>query len=324
MSSLNRIHGNCGKCAGTCYQASPFTVVQEQHHPTPPLRGIANPIPEIGGRNPSMWPAASPVESPRKAWRSSRDEYAEEEVRRQLQSLGTVTKRKASGLSSIDSLFDVTGNSGIPADLNNLYSSFSAWAASPSSASAQQMVIANAGNLASDVQSLAGSLAQGVWRCRNPDRLHGHADQPTHFHHPAVKTFSGCSRVFVRSPASDASRTPRFQQTFRLVDVPAWFNQPDGTVTVLMDGGSPLRGWAPAKYSISTPSRSPSGAGQTRSPLPPAKILDSAGQRHHQPDSRRATGRLAGCNNNVLASLVGRRPTSRVAQPVSPRHSPIP
>lgn len=90
---------------------------------------------------------------------SARDEYAEEEVRRQLQSLGKY-ETQTSGLSSIDNLFDVTGASGIPADLNNLCSSFSAWATSPDSASAQQMVIANAGNLATDVHSLSASLDQ--------------------------------------------------------------------------------------------------------------------------------------------------------------------
>ena len=90
---------------------------------------------------------------------SARDEYADEEVRRQLQSLGKF-ETQTSGVSSIEGLFDVTGNSGIPASLSKLYASFSAWATSPDSASARQMVIANAANLASDVQSLAGSLAK--------------------------------------------------------------------------------------------------------------------------------------------------------------------
>src|SRR5712691_6454507 len=61
---------------------------------------------------------------------SARDEYAEEEVRRQLQLQGRY-EMQAQGTASIESLFNVSGNSGVSADLNQLFQSFSAWSVSP-------------------------------------------------------------------------------------------------------------------------------------------------------------------------------------------------
>lgn len=155
MSSLIASMTTAGNALDVYQQA--LTVVQNNitnsstpGYATQSLNMVAQPLDVAGGLAGGV--AAQGLES-------SRDEYAEEEVRRQMQSLGTY-ETQASGLSSIENLFDVTGNSGIPADLSNLYSSFSAWAASPGSASAEQTVIADAGNLASDVHRLSASLTQ--------------------------------------------------------------------------------------------------------------------------------------------------------------------
>jgi flagellar hook-associated protein 1 FlgK len=67
---------------------------------------------------------------------SSRDEYAEEEVRRQTQSLGSY-QAQADGLSQVESLIDVTGNSGVSTSLDSLLQSFSAWSVTPSDSSAR-------------------------------------------------------------------------------------------------------------------------------------------------------------------------------------------
>src|SRR5579875_2887280 len=71
---------------------------------------------------------------------SSRNQFAEESVWNQSQLLGNATQQ-ASSLSSLESLFDVSGQSGIPAALSNLYSAFSAWSTTPTDATAQQQVI---------------------------------------------------------------------------------------------------------------------------------------------------------------------------------------
>jgi flagellar hook-associated protein 1 FlgK len=230
---------------------------------------------------------------------SSRDEYAEEEVRRQLQSLGTY-ETQASGLSSIDNLFDVTGASGIPADLNNLFSSFSAWATSPDSASAQQMVVANAGNLATDVHSLSTSLAQASGDVENQigstvtqiNQLASNIQQSN-----VERLQQGSS-----DPGSDAGMTSSLEQLSELVDVSV-VNQPDGTVTVLLNGGSPLV-VGTSQYAISSGQAVPSGAANQQSP-PSSQILDSQGNDITSQIQGGKLGGLLDVHNNVLASLVG-------------------
>ena len=230
---------------------------------------------------------------------SARDEYAEEEVRRQLQSLGKY-ETQTSGVSSIENLFDVTGNSGIPADLNNLYSSFSAWAASPDSTSARQMVIANAGQLASDVHSLAGSLA----------KVSGNVESQigstvTHINQLAsnIQEYNvERLRQGSSDPGSDAGLHSSLEQLSELVDVSV-VNQPDGTVMVLMNGGSPLVAGT-SQYSISSGQAVPSGAANPQSP-PSSQILDSQGNDITSQIQGGKLGGLLDVHNRVLASLAG-------------------
>jgi flagellar hook-associated protein 1 FlgK len=230
---------------------------------------------------------------------SSRDEYAEEEVRRQMQSLGTY-ETQASGLSSIDNLFDVTGNSGIPADLSNLYSSFSAWAASPKSASAEQTVIADAGNLASDVHRMSASLARVS---SDVDSQIGSTVTQINQLASNIQQYN-VERLQQGSsdPGTDASMTSSLEQLSELVDVSV-VKQPDGTVTVLLNGGSPLV-MGTSQYSISSAQSVLSGAVNQQSP-PSAQILDSQGNDITSQIQGGKLGGLLDVHNNVLASLVG-------------------
>jgi flagellar hook-associated protein 1 FlgK len=295
MSSLIASMATAGNALDVYQQA--LTVVQNNitnsstpGYATQSLNMVAQPLDVASGLAGGV--AAQGLES-------SRDEYAEEEVRRQLQSLGTY-ETQASGLSSIDSLFDVTGNSGIPADLNNLYSSFSAWAASPSSASAQQMVIANAGNLASDVQSLAGSLAQASGAVET--QIGSTVTQINQLTSTIQQLNVQRLQQGSSDPGSDASLHSSLQQLSELVDVSV-VNQPDGTVTVLMDGGSPLV-MGTSQYSISSAQSVPSGAANPQSP-PSSQILDSQGNDITSQIQGGQLGGLLDVHNNVLASLVG-------------------
>src|SRR5262245_45376697 len=56
---------------------------------------------------------------------SSRNQFAEGEVRKQNESLGNYSQQ-ATDLAGISSLFDVTGASGIPSALNSFFQSLSA------------------------------------------------------------------------------------------------------------------------------------------------------------------------------------------------------
>ena len=90
---------------------------------------------------------------------SSRNEYAEQSVRQQNALLGEASQN-VSSLTSLQTIFDISGNSGIPYALNNLLQSFSAWGQSPTDTNARQLVIDRAAELASAFNNAASSLGQ--------------------------------------------------------------------------------------------------------------------------------------------------------------------
>jgi flagellar hook-associated protein 1 FlgK len=90
---------------------------------------------------------------------STQNEYANQAVQSQFSQQGYYTAQY-NALSSIQGLFDVSGQTGVVGDLNNLFTSFSAWAASPNSTAAQQQVLTSAQQLAEGFQSTAASLSQ--------------------------------------------------------------------------------------------------------------------------------------------------------------------
>ena len=295
MSNLMASMATAGNALDVYQQA--LTVVQNNitnsstpGYATQSLNMVAQPLDVAGGLAGGV--AAQGLES-------SRDEYAEDEVRRQLQSLGTY-ESQSSGLSSIDNLFDVTGNSGIPADLNNLFSSFSAWATSPNSASAQQMVISNAGNLASDIHSLSASLVQASGDVEGQigstvTQINQLASTIQQYNVQRLQQGSS-------DPGTDAGLTSSLQQLSELADVSV-LNQADGTVTVLMSGGSPLV-MGTSQYSISSGLSVSSGAANQQSP-PSSQILDSQGNDVTSQIQGGKLGGLLDVHNHVLASLVG-------------------
>jgi flagellar hook-associated protein 1 FlgK len=89
---------------------------------------------------------------------SARNEYAERAVRRQTVLQGSA-QQSVSSLQALNSLFDVTGKSGISSALNKLFQSFSAWGQSPTDTNAKQSVIDRASDLADTFHQAAMGLA---------------------------------------------------------------------------------------------------------------------------------------------------------------------
>jgi flagellar hook-associated protein 1 FlgK len=92
---------------------------------------------------------------------NARDEYADQAVRRQNTLLGQA-QQDVNGLTSLQSLFDISGNSGIPKGLNSLLQSFSAWAQSPSDTTARQTVIESASDVAAEFRQMASGMANAA------------------------------------------------------------------------------------------------------------------------------------------------------------------
>src|ERR1043165_6796374 len=68
---------------------------------------------------------------------SARSTYADQAVRRQAVLLGQA-EQDVGSLAEVQSAFDISGDSGIPSALNQLFQSFSAWAQSPADNIARQ------------------------------------------------------------------------------------------------------------------------------------------------------------------------------------------
>ena len=89
---------------------------------------------------------------------STRDEYLEQAVRYQTNLLANF-QAQAQALGGVEPIFDVTGQTGIVAALNNMLQSFSAWSVSPDSAEARQDVLSKAQALGAAFQQATSVLS---------------------------------------------------------------------------------------------------------------------------------------------------------------------
>ena len=232
---------------------------------------------------------------------SSRDSYADSEVQRQLQALGGFTAQ-AQGTSSLQSLFDVTGTSGVPAALNNLYTAFSAWSASPTDASAEQNVISAAGSFANAVSQLSQSLESQAKGLNSQigstvDQINSLAGQIRQYNQTKLQNPD-------TNPGADASLENTLEQLSQLTNFTA-LSQPDGTVTVLVGGGSPLV-IGNQQYSISAQAQVDNNPPAVNPQSTPAsQILDDQGNDITASVTGGQLGGLLDVRNRVLSSIIG-------------------
>jgi len=230
---------------------------------------------------------------------SARDEYADEEVRRQLQSLGLWESRTQS-TAKIENLFDVSGTSGVPANLNALFQSFSAWSVSPNSVASRQSVIANAGNLAADIQKLASSLQQTSGTIAN--QIDSTVSQINQLAGQIQQYNVERARQSSNDPGQDANVHAALEQLSELADI-STVTQADGSITVLLSGGAPLV-VGESQYAISSGLSVPSGALNQKAP-PSSQILDDQGNDITSQIQGGKLGGLLDVHNRVLATILG-------------------
>src|ERR1017187_860350 len=167
---------------------------------------------------------------------SSRDQYAEQAVRNQQTALGGSTQ-SVNSLTSLQSLFDVTGTSGISTALSSLYQSFSAWGQTPSDSTARQDVLTAAGNLAKAFQETASGLTSAATTANQ--QLQQTVNQ--------VNTLVGQMRQLNtlalggngNDSGLDAEMNSAIENLSQYIPVSAT-EQPDGTYTVMLGGQTPL------------------------------------------------------------------------------------
>src|ERR1039458_5562158 len=158
---------------------------------------------------------------------SSRDQYAEQAVRQQ----------NVTSFTSLQSLFDISGNSGIPLALNNLFTSFSAWGQTPTSTNARQTVINSATDLANAFQQTATGMAQAAQN--NSSQI----DQTVVQINQLAGQLAGYNSQAMSDATPDAGLDAQINSTLEQLSQYVNFTasqQSDGLVTVLVNGQVPL------------------------------------------------------------------------------------
>src|SRR5579863_8231598 len=234
---------------------------------------------------------------------STQNEYVNQAVRNQLSNQGNYTAQ-SSALSSIEGLFDVSGQTGIVGALNNLFQSFSAWSATPGSASAQQHVLTSAQALAQSFQSTSASLSQTTTQLNQ-----GISSTVQQINQLAAQIQSDNIAIQKNpDPAGgvdagvSANLEASLESLSQLANITVNFAS-DGTATVLLGGQTPLVVGAQensiqANFSTTTGSVNPGG-------VPNAVIQDANGQDITASISGGSLGGLLTVRNTVLPSLQG-------------------
>ena len=234
---------------------------------------------------------------------SARDEYSEQAVRRQNTALGREQQATAS-LSSLQPIFDISGNSGIPNALNRFFQSASAWGESPSSTAARQTEIDRATELAQTFQSVARSvqaLAQDTeTQLRNTvDQVNQLVARVRTYNRAALESVSGSGDL-----GMDAQVHAALEELSQLVSFTAT-KQADGTTMILLNGSTPLL-IGDVQYSIQAAMQVPTTPAPVN-PNPPATatLLASDGTDITARTTDGQLGALLDMRNRVLPSYIG-------------------
>jgi flagellar hook-associated protein 1 len=232
---------------------------------------------------------------------SSRNEYAEQAVRAQAGLLGQ-QQQMVSSLTSVQSVFDISGNQGLPIALNNLFQSFSSWAADPNTQAASQTVIERATEVAQGFAQAANALDSQAHDTEQ--QIRQNVDQVNQL----VGQLQGYNKLAMAGNKGDAGLDAQVHTTLEtlsgLIDFTST-SQADGTVTVMLNGSQLLLA-ADKQYKISF--------ALTRSDTPPPTYPDSpATAQIKAPDGTDITsettggqlGALLNVRNTVLASYIG-------------------
>jgi flagellar hook-associated protein 1 len=233
---------------------------------------------------------------------SSRDSYADTAVQQQLQTLGLYTAQNQS-TGTIQSFFDASGTTGVSAALTNLLTAFSSWSASPSDANTGQQVISSASALASSVQGLSQSLNSTAVQLNQQigstvDQINSLGAQIQQYNSQTLQNDNQ------PDPGAAAQLENNLENLSQLVNMTT-LTQSDGTVTVLIGGGTPLViGDQLNSLSASDFLSSQPAPANPEAP-PTAHILDSSGNDITANITGGQLGGLLDSRNNVLASIIG-------------------
>ncbi len=167
---------------------------------------------------------------------SARNVYAEQAVRRQMESLGYF-RQTAESLTFVESVFNVTGLSGIPRSLSGLFESFSAWSLDPNNSTARQAVLDSAQQLSQSFHQAAATLEKAA---RDTDRQLRSTVNRLNELGEALLAYNGARRRgAIQDAGLDTMIHNALEELSELVSITS-LQQDDGSVTVLIGGQTPL------------------------------------------------------------------------------------
>lgn len=169
---------------------------------------------------------------------SYRDVYIEQTVRRRQQAWGAA-QQQASDLQRLEPLFDVTGEAGIPGALNALLQSFSSLSVTPNDTVARQAVIDRASDLS--LRFVQDATALDSFKLDLDDQMRGVVNTINQLAGD-VRALNAEVRQDSRSggdPNVDAKLNATLEELSEYADITT-LKQPDGSVTVLLGGQTPL------------------------------------------------------------------------------------
>jgi flagellar hook-associated protein 1 FlgK len=231
---------------------------------------------------------------------SSRDQYLEQSVRSQTVLMGQA-QQNVNSLSAVQSVFDVTGQSGISVALNNLYASFSAWAQTPTDNNAQQAVLNNATDVAQAFQQTSANLDTAAQNTTS--QIQDTVSQVNQL----VGQLQGFNKQILsgdrNDPSLDAQVNSTLEQLSQFVGFSA-LQQGDGSYEILMNGQTPLLVES-TQYQIAyQPAPTPANAAFPAA-RPSAEIVSSSGTDITAQTNSGQLGALLNVANTVIPSYIG-------------------
>ena len=223
---------------------------------------------------------------------NTQNEYVNQAVRTQLSAQGYFSAQSGP-LSSIESLFDVSGQSGLTGALSGLFQSFSAWSATPNATTAQS-VLAQAQTVAQSFQAASANLTQTTVSVNQ--QISSTVDQINKLSATIQSINAAIASSATPDAGLDANLHASLESLAQIADVTVTY-APNGTATVLLGGQTPLV-IGSQQYNLQA---SFSGSGSP----PDAKILDSSGQDVTSHVSQGTLGGLLALRNTILPSIQG-------------------
>jgi flagellar hook-associated protein 1 FlgK len=232
---------------------------------------------------------------------SARDHYAEQAVWQQGTALGQATQ-DVNSLTSMQINFDISGSSGIPAALNGLYQSFSAWGQTPNDNNARQSVLNQAGNVAEAFRQTASGLAN---LAQSTEQQVQQSIQQINHLTGQLKDFNTQILSGDRNDAGlDAQIHSTLENLSQYVQISAT-TQADGSVTVMAAGQTPLLIGA-TQFQLSNQLQQPTDPPPSYSNGPPTEhVISADGRDITSTITTGQLGSLLNLRNTVLPTYIG-------------------